>query len=516
VVVAITLTGCTTIALISAPEFLNVGDTATFVLDVSAWVPGTADWVYVVAEVPDSWTLQASTYQGSSDGQPVSGSGTVVSDPNPGCVPTARDGYQIQWISDGPFTYSVSSDGAAVTLEYQVNDLPAGEITTRFWFVSSGDFNASCSEPPVVATINREPRSLVFDQTTPIPAARETPVLTHGGRYLLISNTSGSPIVIFSRDVLTGDLVFVDSIPGPSISGLDDLVKSPEENHLYGVDRVNDQLVVFDYGDPPSTSTLVEAYVDGVGGVDGLSEAEDLAISPDGTSVYAAGQEDDGIAVFSRDPVSGLLSFQGAMISGVGGIPSQSLNSPKEISISSDGLSVYVAAEQGIDIFDRDSSTGLLTFKETDSFCGIKARSIDLDPTGEYLYVVTSLDNICTYRRTPATGDLLFISIYQGQNGILGLSIPSQVRVSSDGTKALVAGEISLAVFDRNPDTGLLTPGEVNYSNDNGVPDLWYQSGLLVSHDSSDVFDGQYVFTWRIFGDGFESGGVTAWSQVRW
>ena len=48
---------------------------------------------------------------------------------------------------------------------------------------------------------------------------------------------------------------------------------------------------------------------DGVDSVDGLKGTRDVAISPDGNFVYGAGNGDNAVAVFYRDPSSGVLSF---------------------------------------------------------------------------------------------------------------------------------------------------------------------------------------------------------------
>src|SRR5688500_4078423 len=56
--------------------------------------------------------------------------------------------------------------------------------------------------------------------------------------------------------------------------------------------------------------TFLQSFTDGAGGVDGLSGANQVAISHDGENVYVAGRFDNSVAVFSRNPVSGVLTFQ--------------------------------------------------------------------------------------------------------------------------------------------------------------------------------------------------------------
>ena len=56
-----------------------------------------------------------------------------------------------------------------------------------------------------------------------------------------------------------------------------------------------------------ATLEFVEMHRDGQAGVDGLSEPEPVAVSPDGRHLYAAGGGEDALAVLARDPVSGKL-----------------------------------------------------------------------------------------------------------------------------------------------------------------------------------------------------------------
>ena len=54
----------------------------------------------------------------------------------------------------------------------------------------------------------------------------------------------------------------------------------------------------------------VEVEQDGVGGLDGLDGASQVAVSPDGAHVYVAAFNDDAVTVFRRDASTGRLSFE--------------------------------------------------------------------------------------------------------------------------------------------------------------------------------------------------------------
>ena len=66
--------------------------------------------------------------------------------------------------------------------------------------------------------------------------------------------------------------------------------------------------------------TFLQSFTDGAGGVDGLLGANAVTVSPDGENVYVAGRFDHSIAVFARNPVSGVLTFQEVEKDGVAGV----------------------------------------------------------------------------------------------------------------------------------------------------------------------------------------------------
>jgi len=56
--------------------------------------------------------------------------------------------------------------------------------------------------------------------------------------------------------------------------------------------------------------TFVETQGYGVGSsADDLDVAHGMAVSPDGRHIYVAGFDDDAVAVFSRDPGTGLFQL---------------------------------------------------------------------------------------------------------------------------------------------------------------------------------------------------------------
>jgi 6-phosphogluconolactonase (cycloisomerase 2 family) len=130
-------------------------------------------------------------------------------------------------------------------------------------------------------------------------------------------------------------------------------------------------------------------------GVDGLAFPNSLTISPDGNSLYAAGRDDDAVAVFSRDSETGFLTFVEVQRDGVGGV--DGLNGPRSVTVSPDGKLVYVtgADDDAVAVFSRNSTTSGLTYlgAHLDGVGGVDglngAVSIAASPDGKHIYVAS-------------------------------------------------------------------------------------------------------------------------------
>src|SRR3954449_5850678 len=105
-------------------------------------------------------------------------------------------------------------------------------------------------------------------------------------------------------------------------------------------------------------------------GLDSLTHA--VVVSPDGGSVYVAGESGDDVAHFSRDPATGTVTFKDCIAAGDApatgcsdiGATTNVLNAPTAIVISRDGTDVYVAGAAGAAHLRRDALTGALTFAD--------------------------------------------------------------------------------------------------------------------------------------------------------
>ena len=112
--------------------------------------------------------------------------------------------------------------------------------------------------------------------------------------------------------------------------------------------------------------TFVEVQRNGVDGVDGLESARSVTLSPDGKHLYAVAffSPSDSMAVFSRNSTTGALTFVQVLNDDVGGV--DGLSGASSVAVSPDGKHLYSAGEgeDKLGVFSRNSTTGVLTFTE--------------------------------------------------------------------------------------------------------------------------------------------------------
>jgi len=143
----------------------------------------------------------------------------------------------------------------------------------------------------------------------------------------------------------------------------------------------------------------VEAEIDGVGGVDGLAGSAGVTVSGDGAHVYVSSAFENAVAIFSRDAITGGLTYLGQVEDGVGGV--DGLDRAVGLVISADGRLLFVCGvdDDAVAVFRRDPASGALTFLEVfrDGYLGADGLAgafiPALDPDGEFLYVTGRNDH---------------------------------------------------------------------------------------------------------------------------
>jgi DNA-binding beta-propeller fold protein YncE len=284
----------------------------------------------------------------------------------------------------------------------------------------------------------------------------------------------------------------------------------------------------------------------GTGGVcqDGhaIGAPQDVAVSPDGKSVYVAASavSSGSVTIFDRNTASGELTQKAGTAGcvsedGTGGTcqDGKALVSARGIVVSPDGKSVYVASSSSnaVAAFDRDTTTGELTQKAATAGCVSEdgtggacqdgkaldgPQDIAVSPDGKSVYVPTATsDAVAMLDRNTTTGELTQKAGTAGcvsEDGTGGacqdgnaLDGADAVAVSSDNRSVYATAYDSnaVAVLDRNTTTGELTQktgtagcvsatGTNSGCQDGRAVSGPYNFGVAVSPDDSSVYVGSY------------------------
>ncbi len=263
---------------------------------------------------------------------------------------------------------------------------------------------------------------------------------------------------------------------------------SPDQSKLYVVcrgsltDATNpDALLVFDRDISSGALVYRESHINGVAGVSGIGLPSSVTVSPDGTHVYVTSQSENAVALFVQSNNGG-LQFVESYKQGSAGI--NALDQPLSAQVSPDGKHLYVGAQNSKSIarFSRDSISGKLTWlgalvdNSSASFALAKPLAISESQDGRFVYVASESDGaVSVFVRDTMTGDLTPRQrIKQGDTGVDHLDHVTSIVLSADETRLFAVSPTAntLSVFTRNPTTGELIPLEALVDAGNGGDSL--------------------------------------------
>ena len=339
-------------------------------------------------------------------------------------------------------------------------------------------------------------------------------IVSPDGQSVYTASGGDEAIDLFQRD--SGGLLHFSEVRRDGLPI--DLVVTPDGKHVYAsmlpsAPIADHRIVELARGGTGGLSVL-GTLTPGQGGLSATFAPEMMAISPDGAHLYAA-SDDDQLVVFGRDSMSGLLTLVEAQVNGAGGV--SGLSAPKPVIVSPDGLNVYVGSqgENALAVFRRNSGDGALAFVEVqrDGVAGVDGlqgpEALAMSPDGVHLYVAASGDNaVSVFRRDAVNGALIFVEARRQ----LQMSAPVDLAVGADGAHVYVVASDSLVVFARNAATGSLTFVEAQQNGVNGVEGLASAASVAVAPNGPHVYtaasldDAVSVFRVVRCGDGFTDG----------
>jgi 6-phosphogluconolactonase (cycloisomerase 2 family) len=249
------------------------------------------------------------------------------------------------------------------------------------------------------------------------------------------------------------------------LTGARGAVASPDGQHLYV--RVPTASAIAIYARSAATGALthLDSVVDGANDVMGLAGVADLAMSPNGASLYAFGPQ--GIAVFARSAATGQLTFVELESDG----PSTLFANVTGGAVRANGANVYASSydDSSVASFSR-AGDGSLTYLgavarvQTPQFGLIGADCVVVTPDSLDAYVCGALDRAVVYLRASLAGDgNLTATGYVPEYFVPGgAQVPlhgvTEGDVSSDGLFVYFAVDFarSIVAFTREPATSFL------------------------------------------------------------
>ena len=388
--------------------------------------------------------------------------------------------------------------------------------------------------------------------------------------YTVSFNYDGNPargtLAILDRDPATGVVTqkpgglgcFRDSGTLDGCTPIDRMLKplgvtvSPDGKSVYVGDFDTNTLWQFARNTSNGELTVGECYNDNAAGgcVDthAMGAPDRLVVSPNNLNLYAAGSNfGDSVVVFERDLTSGELNQP----TGADGCVSESgnggdcedgrlLSHTEGIAISPDGRNVYTTGRNanGVAIFDRNLTTGLLDQKGGDKGCimmppvsegcgagramdqngsGASLKGIVVSPDNKNVYLPANGSNAIAILNRDTSGGATHGELTQpagtagcisedGTDGLGGncqngrqLVGANDVAASADGESVYIGGNAAIANFDRDTTTGELAQpagvaGCVNQGGADSCHDAFGNGGIggspTVTPDGKNVFGG--------------------------
>ncbi|WP_353571894.1 beta-propeller fold lactonase family protein, partial [Candidatus Albibeggiatoa sp. nov. BB20] len=366
-----------------------------------------------------------------------------------------------------------SADITLVTLATQSKDFT---VTAT---ISSAEFDVDETNNSATLTKRVSSPSTLFAETPALNVDNlERPnavLVSPDGKFVYTAGFGSHSIIVFSRDSSTGGLTFRQSVINGAkdlngsvvlgITGASSIAFSPDTQFLYATGFNDNALAVFQRNTVTGTLEFLESFTDGNNGIDGLASAFDVEVTQN--YLYVAAVFDNTIAIFQRNADSGKLNFIGTETS------SAQLSGVADLAVSPDQQYLYAVSpsSDSLLVYSLNAETGALTLLQTFTDTVADATGLDSvnsvvvsgDGTNVYIAADGVNNSVSVYARNVSSGVLTFVqTVRDGDSSDLGIPVDGlngayDVRVSPEGNYVYAAGttDSAVAIFQRN-------------SNDNG------------------------------------------------
>lgn len=174
------------------------------------------------------------------------------------------------------------------------------------------------------------------------------------GAQLYVAGHDDDALVAFTRDAGSGKLTHLqnraDGGPIDGVGGARGVAVSADGKNVYVAGSSDNAVATFTRDPATGLLTFLQREKNGTGGVSGLSGASAVVARPDGTRVYATAASDKSLVAFGRGSATGGINEQEVRYDD---IDTDGLNGATAVAVSPDGSSIYVAGEtdDGVAVF---------------------------------------------------------------------------------------------------------------------------------------------------------------------
>ena len=294
----------------------------------------------------------------------------------------------------------------------------------------------------------------------------QTVTVSPDGKFVYAAAANADELVIFTRNESNGTLEYGTAVSHADLDNVRGPVISSDGAFAYTISLQDDKIVKWTRNTTTGELTHDQVLTHNTGGVTDMDGPLYLIMSPDEKQIYVSVQTSDALVVFDRNTTTGDLTFKESHVNNTGGITN--FDSPKELSISPDGKNIYIIGQtnDALHVFDRNTTTGALTYNEHYRD-GVTAPTlldspfaVRVSPDGNFVYATSrGEDAITVFSRNSSTGDLTVAFEYEGSDlGTTQLTDPYSLVFQTDGSELFLAGGSADAVlaFDVNTSTGAL------------------------------------------------------------
>ncbi len=165
--------------------------------------------------------------------------------------------------------------------------------------------------------------------------------LSPDGAFLYATGYSSDTLLVYARNPVDGKLSFVQKLDAAAVPALDGVFRatvSPDGATLYAASFNSSAVTSFSRNAATGQLTPLAAATDGAGGVSGIGNASAVAVSPDGSYLYATGYGSDSLAVFGLE-ADGTQTFAQAIVRDAGGQPP--LGGARDVAVAPNGRTIY-------------------------------------------------------------------------------------------------------------------------------------------------------------------------------